>query len=75
LVRSAADIAVAVTGIAGPTGGSPDKPVGLVHLAVARREGAIRHRREVFSGNRADVREQTVAMALEMIRECVEEAS
>ena len=75
LVRSAADIAVAVTGIAGPGGGTEDKPVGLVHLAVARQGGDIRHRREVFAGDRADVREQTVETALEMIREVVEESS
>ena len=75
LVRSMADIAVAVTGIAGPTGGSDDKPVGLVHLAAARRSGGIRHRREVYGGDRSDVREQTVATALEMILELAEEAA
>src|SRR6185503_7648442 len=48
LERSPADIAVAITGIAGPDGGSPDKPVGLVHIAAARRSYATLHRRMSF---------------------------
>jgi len=67
LARSPADVTVAVTGIAGPAGGSPGKPVGLVHLAAARRGGATLHERRVFAGDRAAVREQTVETALRMI--------
>ncbi|QPC41577.1 CinA family protein [Kaustia mangrovi] len=48
LERSHADIAVSVTGVAGPGGGTQDKPVGLVHLACARREQATDHRRMMF---------------------------
>jgi nicotinamide-nucleotide amidase len=67
LARSSADIAVAVTGIAGPGGATATKPVGLVHLACARRGRGTAHRREVFPGDRAAVRAATVATALEMI--------
>lgn len=64
LVRSAADIAVAVTGIAGPGGGSPDKPVGSVWLAWKRRGGYARAELCRFDGDREAVRRQTVATAL-----------
>ena len=67
LARSPADLAVAVTGIAGPGGATTTKPVGLVHLACARRGRATVQRREVFEGDRAAVRAATVAMALEML--------
>ena len=60
------DVAVAVTGIAGPAGGSAEKPVGLVHLAVATPEGTI-HQRAVFPGDRRAVREATVDAALAMV--------
>jgi len=68
LARSNAHAAVAVTGVAGPTGGTPEKPVGLVHLACAVRDGETAHRREVFEGDRDAVRRATVAVALEMLR-------
>ncbi len=64
LLHSAADIAVAVTGIAGPGGGSADKPVGLVWLATAQRGTATQAERLQLAGDRAAVREQTVAAAL-----------
>jgi nicotinamide-nucleotide amidase len=67
LARSPADIAVAVTGIAGPGGATPAKPVGLVHLACARRGTATTHRRVVFPGDRAAVRTATTVLALEML--------
>ena len=66
LDASGANIAVAVTGIAGPGGGSAEKPVGLVHIAVARVDGETMHQRHVFSGDRASVRLQTVEAALKM---------
>lgn len=67
LARSPADLAVAVTGIAGPGGATATKPIGLVHLACARRGQATAHRREVFAGDRAAVRAATVEIALAML--------
>ena len=64
LLRSAADIAVAVTGITGPGGGTADKPVGLVWLAMAQRGMAVQAERLQLAGDRAAVREQTVVAAL-----------
>jgi len=69
IARSSATATVAVTGIAGPTGGSPEKPVGLVHFAVARRGGATTHRREIFPGDRDAVRQATALKALTMLAE------
>ena len=67
LKHSRADIAVSVTGIAGPGGETPGKPVGLVHLAAARKGGKVIHERHVFKGNRGEVREQSVRVALHLI--------
>ncbi len=61
------DISVAVTGIAGPGGGSDEKPVGLVHLASARKGAATLHRRQIFRGDRESVRLQAVQAALELL--------
>lgn len=69
LAQSAADISVAVTGIAGPGGGSAEKPVGLVHLAAAARDGRLIHEQVVFPGDRAAVREQTVLRALDLLEQ------
>ena len=65
LMRSGAGMAVAVTGIAGPTGASEDKPVGTVWIAWQRRREAPVTRLFHFSGDRESVRRQTVASALE----------
>ncbi|QFY60041.1 CinA family protein [Rhizobium grahamii] len=70
LFRSRAAIAVAVTGIAGPGGGSAQKPVGLVHLAAKSRTGGLLHRKMLYGDiGRAEVRLATVRTALSMIRE------
>ncbi|ALA18949.1 damage-inducible protein CinA [Chelatococcus sp. CO-6] len=70
LARSRADLAVAVTGIAGPGGGSAAKPVGLVHFAVAMRTGKVLHREERFGDiGRSEVRRLSVAVALTMLEE------
>jgi nicotinamide-nucleotide amidase len=69
LRHSRADVSVAVTGIAGPGGGSKEKPVGLVYLAVARKGGETRCERKVFPGDRAAIRRLTVARALELLGE------
>lgn len=65
LDRSPADIVVAVSGVAGPDGGSPDKPVGTVYLAWALRDGPVHAERQHFVGNREEVRQQSVAAALQ----------
>jgi nicotinamide-nucleotide amidase len=68
LSHSQADIAVAVTGIAGPGGGSPDKPVGLVHLAAARKGGEVIHEVRQFGDiGRTGIRLATLQVALEML--------
>jgi nicotinamide-nucleotide amidase len=70
LFRSRANLAVAVTGIAGPGGGSAEKPVGLVHLAARGREGAILHREMRYGDiGRTEIRLATVRTAFEMLRE------
>lgn len=66
---SGADIAVSCTGIAGPGGATPGKPVGLVYLGLARRGAATRVERQVFAGDRAGVRAATVARAFALITE------
>ncbi len=68
LAHSRADVAVAVTGIAGPGGGSTAKPVGLVHFGALRRGGSTLHHREVFPGDRAEVRRLAAAKALALAR-------
>jgi nicotinamide-nucleotide amidase len=68
LFRSRAEIAVAVTGIAGPGGGSPEKPVGLVHLAAKSRAGSLIHRKMLYGDiGRSEVRLATIRTALEMV--------
>jgi len=64
LARSRADVAVAVTGIAGPGGATPGKPVGTVWLAWATRDGADGARRLQLGGDRTAVRAATTAEAL-----------
>ena len=64
LERSRADIAVSVTGVAGPAGGTAAKPVGLVWLAWGTRGGVVDAVSYRFPGDRAAIREATVAMAL-----------
>jgi nicotinamide-nucleotide amidase len=68
LAHSHADLAVAVTGIAGPGGGSAEKPVGLVHIAAARKDGKTFHRECRFGDiGRGAIRIATVDTALEML--------
>jgi nicotinamide-nucleotide amidase len=69
LAESRANLAVAVTGVAGPGGGTPMKPVGLVHLAVARENKPIFHQVMRFGDvGRSEVRRLTVIEALGMLR-------
>ena len=67
LARSQASVAVAVTGIAGPGGGSAGKPVGLVHFACARSDGATAAERHVFGGDRTAVRLAAAEAALGLL--------
>jgi nicotinamide-nucleotide amidase len=71
LARSHAHVAVAVTGIAGPDGGSVEKPVGLVHFACTTRV-ATRHVRRQFDGlDREGVRKAATAEALQLVMDCL----
>lgn len=75
LYRSQASVAVAVTGIAGPGGGSAEKPVGLVHLAAKSRSGKILHREMRYGDiGRTEVRLATVRTALAMLIEVAAQA-
>jgi nicotinamide-nucleotide amidase len=66
LARSGCGIAVAVTGIAGPGGGTAEKPVGLVHLAAARTGKPVLHWAEIFPGDRTAIRLATIKAALDL---------
>jgi nicotinamide-nucleotide amidase len=66
VLRSGVDLAVSVTGLAGPGGGTPQKPVGLVYLGVATVEGC-RVERRVFAGDRAEIRRAALVEALQML--------
>ena len=70
--RFAADLAVAVSGVAGPDGGSADKPVGTVHFAWAA-PGGVTAARRIFAGDRETVRRLSVALALERLVELASE--
>lgn len=68
LAHSHADIAVSVTGIAGPGGGTPEKPVGLVWFGIGVRNGEVRAERRQFSGlGRATVRRDSTMTALQLL--------
>lgn len=68
-----ADVSVSVTGVAGPGGGTDIKPVGLVHIACARRGAATLHQRHLFANRgRSDIRQETVAQAFRIIRSQIE---
>ncbi len=73
LKNSTVDLALSVTGIAGPGGATEEKPVGLVYIASARRGQPPLSRRFIFSGDRAAVRSASVKAALELGRETIAE--
>ena len=68
------DFAVSVTGIAGPGGGTPTKPVGLVYISTASKNGAITVKENLFKGDREEVRRQTVENALTMLISAIEQS-
>ena len=67
LARAPVDLAVAITGVAGPGGGSAAKPVGLVFIGVQRRGRPPTIERHLFTGDRAAVREASLERALELL--------
>lgn len=72
LARSDADLAVSVTGVAGPGGGTPEKPVGLVHFAAVRTGHEPIAERHVFPGDRDAIRRVSVLTALSMLASLAE---
>jgi PncC family amidohydrolase len=64
--RLGVDVAVSITGVAGPGGGGPEKPVGLVYIGLSGPAGTT-VRRDVWPGSRAEIRAAAVRAALEMI--------
>ncbi|MBC5659628.1 CinA family protein [Anaerosacchariphilus sp. NSJ-68] len=72
ILASGADAAIATTGIAGPDGGTEEKPVGLVYIAVSVR-GQMYVEEHHFEGDRAAVRESTVEAALALLKKGLEE--
>jgi nicotinamide-nucleotide amidase len=76
LAHAPVDLAAAITGIAGPGGALPGKPVGLVHLAAVSRGGELIHREQRFGDiGRSQVRLASVRQALAMLQELAEKAS
>jgi nicotinamide-nucleotide amidase len=74
LAHAAADLAVSVTGIAGPSGGTSSKPVGLVHFAAASRSGRLIHQERKFGDvGRTEVRRKSVLQAMAMLTELAEQ--
>ena len=67
VARAPVDLAVSIIGIAGPGGGTAQKPVGLVYLGVARKDGGARVERRIFPGDRAAVRDAALVLALELL--------
>jgi nicotinamide-nucleotide amidase len=71
IARTGATAAIAITGVAGPTGGTPDKPVGLVWTAVSVND-VVRAKRYVFPGDRAEIRERASQMGLALLYEMLD---
>lgn len=72
LKNSRAQAALAISGIAGPGGGTAEKPVGTVWIAWAFAKGAVASEKRVFAGDRREVRQQAVERALHGLLECLE---
>ena len=73
LAHAQVDLAVSITGIAGPSGAMPGKPIGLVHFAAAARSGRLIHHDRKFGDlGRSEVRRKSVLQAMAMLRELAE---
>lgn len=72
LSNARAHIAVSVTGIAGPSGGSVEKPVGLVYIGIATKNGAAYVTKNLFEGDRTSIRQATLETALELLIKTLE---
>ena len=72
LANSRADLGVSVTGVAGPGGGTTEKPVGLVYIGYAAQHGTIRVLRHLFDGDREAIRHATIRAALGYLEELVD---
>jgi nicotinamide-nucleotide amidase len=72
LAHAPVDFAVSVTGVAGPGGGSAEKPVGLVHFGAARKGGPVTTEHHIFTGDRDQVRAAATKRALELLIELTE---
>jgi len=72
LAHSRAQVAVAITGIAGPTGGTPEKPLGMVCFAWAAQDGVLNAETRHFTGDRESVRRQSVIAALQGVLKLLE---
>lgn len=70
--NSQADVAVAVTGIAGPGGGTAQKPVGLVYIGIAVKGKSLQWKKCVFSGDRTVIRKKATHRALELLQQAIE---
>jgi len=73
LAQANANIAVSITGIAGPDGGTKEKPVGLVYMALAQTNEDAQVKRYVFAGTRTDIRRAAVGAALELVLTCLKD--
>jgi nicotinamide-nucleotide amidase len=71
--RLNADVGVGITGIAGPDGGTPDKPVGTVCFSVCLRDGGRITRRTLLPGSRSDVRDRSTTVAMHLVRRLLSE--
>lgn len=67
VARAPVDLAVSITGVAGPGGGSAEKPVGLIYLGLARRGGPSSAERHVFPGDRTAIRHAALLLALHLL--------
>lgn len=74
IARSRADFAIAVTGVAGPGGGTAEKPVGLVHFGLSGRDGVTTAEHRIIDGDRSAVRSATVDTALGLLNDAARQA-